>query len=396
MRARTTWAAMCLPMLGGLGLEVSASGQERLDGNDAQQDVLVLRVPGDGLQPQAAVDDNGVVHLISFSGDPAHGDIDYRRSEDGERFGAPVRVNSTPGSAVALGTVRGPQLALGPGGRVHVAWNASSTASSKRGFGEIHYSRFGDDGETFEPERSVAGDIPHLDGGASLCADGDGSVYITWHAPQQVENATEADRRIWVIASEDGGSTFGAPRIVFGDAQGACACCGMSALAMSPGRMLIQYRSAREMVHRDMHVLMSTDRGRTFEPIVVDPWEAGACVMSTGHLIDAGAAVVGVWETEEQIKVGRFSHDGRLIDVQRMPGGAGGRKHPAVAANSEFRFIVAWAEGTGWAKGGSVGWQVFDRDGRAVPGEAGRADGLPMWSMPAVLARPNGGFLVLY
>ena len=70
-----------------------------------------------GIQPQAVVDDAGILHLIYFKGDPAAGDLYYVRSSPGTtEFTKPIRVNSQPGSAVAVGTIRGGQLALGRGG----------------------------------------------------------------------------------------------------------------------------------------------------------------------------------------------------------------------------------------------------------------------------------------
>jgi hypothetical protein len=42
-----------------------------------------------------------------------------------------------------------------------------------------------------------------------------------------------------------------------------------------------------------------------------------------------------------------------------------------------------------------VAWQVFDPDGRPTA-QKGRADGVPVWSMAAVFARPDGGFTIVY
>src|SRR6516165_3493329 len=93
---------------------------------------VVTASPGDAspaLQPQAAIDGRGILHAIYFSGPPAGGDIFYVRSSNaGVRFSDPLRVNSQPGSAIATGTIRGAQLAVGRNGRVHVAWNGSSKA----------------------------------------------------------------------------------------------------------------------------------------------------------------------------------------------------------------------------------------------------------------------------
>src|SRR5262245_36315446 len=84
--------------------------------------VTVLRVPHGGIQPQVATDADGTVHLIYYRGDPGHGDLYYIRSRDGATFSEPIRVNSQLGSAIAAGNIRGGHLAVGRGGRVHVAW----------------------------------------------------------------------------------------------------------------------------------------------------------------------------------------------------------------------------------------------------------------------------------
>src|SRR5438309_1030100 len=77
---------------------------------DRQDRVAVIATPEGGIQPQAVADDAGVVHLIYFQGDPGGGDLFYVRSKPGTtEFSKPIRVNSQPGSAVAIGTIRGGQ-----------------------------------------------------------------------------------------------------------------------------------------------------------------------------------------------------------------------------------------------------------------------------------------------
>src|SRR5216117_2784059 len=83
--------------------------------------VTLLRTPDGGIQPQAAVDSKGVVHLIYYKGESGGGDIFYVRQQPGqETFSKPIQVNSQPKSAMAAGTIRGAQLAVGKNGRVHV------------------------------------------------------------------------------------------------------------------------------------------------------------------------------------------------------------------------------------------------------------------------------------
>jgi hypothetical protein len=47
---------------------------------DDRPAVALARVPNGGIQPQTAVEPNGAVHMIYFSGDPKGGDLFYIRS----------------------------------------------------------------------------------------------------------------------------------------------------------------------------------------------------------------------------------------------------------------------------------------------------------------------------
>jgi hypothetical protein len=94
-------------------------------------EVRIARVPNGGIQPQVVVEPNGTLDILYFSGDPKGGNLFFVRSKDqGQTFSSPLQVNSQPGSAIALGTIRGGQMALGAGGRVHVAWNGVRGSTS--------------------------------------------------------------------------------------------------------------------------------------------------------------------------------------------------------------------------------------------------------------------------
>src|SRR4051812_6033040 len=72
--------------------------------------IALVRVPHGGIQPEAAVDSHGTLHLLYFAGEPHGGNLFYVRSTDhGQTFSTPVRVNSQDGSAIATGTIRGGQ-----------------------------------------------------------------------------------------------------------------------------------------------------------------------------------------------------------------------------------------------------------------------------------------------
>src|SRR5437899_12586965 len=82
--------------------------------------ITLLRTPREGIQPQTVLDRKGVLHMIYFKGNASAGDIEYVwRNPNGKDFFQPIRVNSDRGSVLAVGTVRGPQLAVGQNGRAN-------------------------------------------------------------------------------------------------------------------------------------------------------------------------------------------------------------------------------------------------------------------------------------
>jgi hypothetical protein len=361
--------------------------------------VTQLRVPDDGLQPQVAVDDGGTVHLVYFRGEAAHGDLLYVRSTDGGApFSRPMPVNHQPGSAIATGTVRGAQIAVGRNGRVHVAWNGSGVAMPKvpSGVGPLLYTRLDDAGRNFERERNIIQAAYGIDGGSAVAADRLGRVYVAWHAPGPREEG-EANRRVWVVRSSDEGRTFENEEPASEPSTGACGCCGLSAFADRRATLYLLYRSAFETVHRDMFLLASRDGGRRFSSALVDRWNVGACVMSTEAFAEGPAGVLTAWETQGQVYFGRIDRaSGQVSAITGAPGTDRTRKHPALAADGAGNLLFAWTEGTAWSKGGSAAWQVFDASGRPS-GVAGRADhGVPVWGLVAAYARPAGGFAVVY
>ena len=361
--------------------------------------VTTVRVPDGGIQPQAATDSNGRLHLIYFKGDPAHGDVFYVHSDDdGRTFSKPLRVNSQAGSAVAIGTVRGAQLALGHNGRMHVAWMGSDKAEPKVNGRQtpMLYSRLSDAGDAFEPQRNLIREHPGLDGGGSIAADRTGDVYVAWHAPE-TRKGDEADRHVWLVRSTDDGKTFGDEIDMTPTGTGACGCCGMRLAADDHGDVFALYRSATQMVHRDIYLLVSHDHGQTTTATKVGPWQIGACVMSTAALSDVNdGGTVAAWEQQGNIVTGTVSPDLTLGQVVPAPGAAANRKHPAIAINRQGSRLVAWTEGTGWAKGGRVAWQLYDREGKPVDGARGSVSNLPAWDLPATAATRDGRFIILY
>lgn len=361
----------------------------------AASKVTLVRTPNGGIQPQAAVDASGTVHLIYFKGTPGAGDVFYvRRGAKDSNWSSPIPVNSEPGSVVAAGTIRGAQIAIGKGNRVHIAWNGSNAATHEKGKNPMLYTRLNDSGTAFEPQRNVIHEAYGLDGGGTVAADNAGHVYVAWHG-NPAHNG-EANRKVYVARSTDEGMTFSAEAPATSEPTGACGCCGMKAVADGKGAVYMLYRSAREEVNRDMYLLASNDQGKSFEAARVDRWEIAKCPMSSESFAVTPNGVIAAWETDGQVFFTPI--DGKTLRPARpiaAPGPSGRRKHPALAVNDKGETLLVWTEGTGWQRGGALAWQVFDKTGKPTA-EKGRTDGVPVWGLPTAFTGADGTFMIVY
>ncbi len=362
--------------------------------------VLLLRTPDRGIQLQAVMD-NGVLHLIYFKGDPGHGDVFYVQSKDeGKSFSKPLRINSHAGSVIAAGNVRGAHLAVGPGGRVHVAWMGSSMAEPKApgGASPMLYTRLNDAGNAFEPERNVIKAAVGLDGGGSLAVHGK-RVAVAWHAPTPGTKGEE-NRRVWLAMSADEGKTFDEESPISPAGAGACGCCGMRIVFSAAGEPLALFRGAREVVHRPMYLLAGDSGLGSLRAFKLQEWETGTCPMSTMAFATTPAETFFAWETEGQVSYARLGSGAKeLSSPTAAPGSTKRRKHPALATNGR-EVLLAWTEGMGWNKGGSLAWQTYDAKDQPEmsrqTGAYGRADGVPMWSLLSAVALKDGRFMIIY
>jgi hypothetical protein len=363
--------------------------------------VKTMRVPDGGIQPQAAVDLKGTLHLVYYKGDAGGGDLFYvKRPPGAEQFSRAIPVNSQNGSAIAAGSIRGAQMALGRNGRVHVAWNGGKGAAKAMVGGKevtpMLYTRLNDEGTAFEPERNLITRNAGLDGGGAVAADNDGNVYVLWHGSAPENTAKEAGRAVFVARSTDDGKTFGAENRATETETGACGCCGMKAFADARGAVYVLYRAAAGNTDRGQTLLVARAPGARFAVTFSDPWKATTCPMSSASLSAGPDGVLAAWETGNQVKFSKINPaTGRFGTVVSSLAGSK-RKHPVAVANHRGEVLFVWTEGTGWAKGGSAAWQLYTTDLKPSV-ERGRADnGIPVWSLPAAAALPDGSFVIIH
>lgn len=361
--------------------------------------VNVIRTQDGGIQPQTEVDASGTVHLIYFKGEPSAGDIFYVRKGQGEKdFSTPIRVNTQRGSAMAVGNIRGAQLAMGKNGRVHVVWDGMGNGAAEVRFEgkrvtPLLYTRSLDKGSAFEPERNIINYAYGLDGGSSVAADLKGNVFVTWHAPRPGNTNGEAGRTVFVARSLDEGMTFGKEKVAGPENLGACGCCGMKAFADSYGNLFALYRGASTNGTRPGMLLLSADRGETFKTAYQHEWKIASCPMSSASLTEASGTVFAAAETHGRVFFVRVDPRTGAVSPPVSPEVKG--KYPVVIGNKNDQILFVWAEGMAWNKGGQLAWQMFDREGKPTS-EINHADGLSAWSLPTAYAGTDGSFTIIY
>ena len=143
-----------------------------------------------------AVGPNNRIHLAWADKSSGTWDIYYAYSADGGvTFSKPAPVDSK-----ATGAARGyPALALGPNGRMHIAWE-----DKRNGNWDI-YCAHSDNGETFSSPVQLNDDETRFDQARPALAVGrDGGVHLAW------QDNRNGDWDIYYARSTDGGDSFAA------------------------------------------------------------------------------------------------------------------------------------------------------------------------------------------
>jgi hypothetical protein len=392
------WRTLALGAAAAAGSGLAAGGQLLEPAPPQPKRVVLSDAPEGALQPQAVVYERGTVHLVYLKGPSRSCDVFITRREEGQSgWTAPRRVNSISGSAVAAGAVRGAQVALRRDTRLHVVWNgAPELASGNPGGAPLFYTRSGSPSGGFEPQRNLVQGTRLLDGGGSVAADDEGNVYAVWHALGK-KGRGETERRLWVSRSSDDGKSFAPETPAYDEPTGACTCCATRALVDRAGTLYVLYRIAVGGLDRDMLLLTSHNHGASFRGLLVDRWRIEACPMSNESFAEGGGAVVAAWETNGQVHCGRIdAASGKIFRSLPAPGEGRNRKHPSVAVNAAGEILLAWNEGSGVSRGGTLAWQVFDRDGRPTRDAGRRPGAIPAWGLSTTYARADGGFVIVY
>jgi hypothetical protein len=218
-RSRERWDNGSLDLARGPGDEIFAAWTEyegvlrfsrSTDGGRTFSEPL--RVDGSEARaargPSLAAGADGVVHLAWMRGEERAANILLSRSTDGGRsFDAPRVAVKTDGYADA------PAIAIDDEGRIHLAF--TERPAWGRGRPHVRYTQASGAGAEFEWPETISGEA-FAASFPSLALDGEGRVYVAWH--HHPAAAAEA-RGLGFTFSRDGGEAFAPPSIVPGTAE---------------------------------------------------------------------------------------------------------------------------------------------------------------------------------
>ena len=349
--------------------------------------VRLMKVPDGGIQPQAVMDSEGVLHLLYYKGEPKSGNLFYvRKSKGRASFSKPLQVNSIGGSATSNACISGGQLAVGKNGDVFVTWNASGAVKDRDYV--VFYTRLVGDHKAFEPQRNLLKQRLFIDGGGSVAADSNGNVYVFWHA--WTEGKSEADGRVYLAKSDDEGKTFADARPI--DAGlGTCACCSMKASLAVNGNILVLYRAAEHSTKRDTILLTSNDGGRSFASKIMQSWDGNSCPMTLFSFAPFGDDSLASWESPGVVNIASVKGADRFPRIEAGKSS----KYPTIAVDRNGAILLSWIEKEAWNKPGEARWQTFDEKGTSTS-KICTQKGIDVWSFTSAIPDPDGGFVLLH
>ncbi|MCX6243171.1 MAG: T9SS type A sorting domain-containing protein [Bacteroidetes bacterium] len=239
----------------------------------ANTTVHLVHAPAGSNVPDVIMDKDGVLHMVYAQNQNAY----YIRSSDnGTTFSSPVRVNSSGTVEYKMGE-RGPKLAVGDDGVIHVAWMDHWSAGVNV---YARYTRSLDGGNTFENLKTVSA-TSGVDG-VTVAADGNSHVVLFWHT--MVPLQTQVPQATWIhfSRSADNGISFSADtNVMINNHNGlACSMCMTRARFGIDGNVYLAFRSAQNSI-RDFYVLKGNPAGNNFTAVRVnnDNWNINYCPM---------------------------------------------------------------------------------------------------------------------
>ena len=329
--------------------------------------VNVVQAPAQCLVPDVVVDAQGVLHMVYGLEHHAY----YVRSTDnGGTFTPRVQVDSTGTVETKMGE-RGPKLAVGGDGIIHVVW-MDEWAPGVKTF--VRYSRSLVGGRWFEARKTLSA-MSGVDG-ATVTADGKGNVVAFWHVMGEPKPEVKSATWLHTARSFSNGAAFGpTERVNITNLSGlACAMCMMRARTGADGCVYLAFRSAEGSV-RDFYVLKGNPTENRFTALRVneDNWNIDYCPMCGPELtFTPNGQSLCAFMTRKRVywSISDAGMTGYRLHVG-TPTSEEDEIYPSAVANRNGDVLFVWQVGPMAVKGtATVKWARYDKEGKPT-GEAG-------------------------
>jgi hypothetical protein len=324
--------------------------------------VQIIRTPSGSLVPDAVVDDRGTLHVVYGLNHTAY----YLKStNNGLTFTSPVKANSSGTVETEMGE-RGPKLAVGRDGVIHVVWE-DDWAPGVQTF--VRYSRSLDGGRTFEARKTVSS-MSGVDG-VTMTADGLGNAVAFWHVMADPPPAVPEATWLFLARSTNNGATFGASERVniTNLPEVACSMCMTRARMSADGNLYLAFRSAVGNI-RDFYLLKGAKSENRFTAIRVnqDNWNIDYCPMVGPELtFDPYGRALCSFMTSNRVYWAVA--DPAISDFRlhvATPSRENNEIFPTVTANRHGETLFLWQVGPMSTSGtATVKWALYNIDGTA-------------------------------
>jgi hypothetical protein len=314
-------------------------------------EVMTFRVPDGGKPVTARIDRKGMIHLLYDSIDGPK----YAKSADGGlTFGPPLLVVGE-GSRITGLEYSGWDMAVGKGGRIHVAMgtNAWKLKLPHDEWGYF-YASLDHGAAKFSPVRNINRKPSE---GFSLAADDRGNLTACWLLD-----------KLYASVSHNNGGSF-EPSIEIDTQFNPCNCCTTSAAYGADGKLAVLYREETNN-ERDMYLVL-WDQGRgemTRKRLSRTLWQIDACPMTYYAIVRQRGGFVAVWPTQGQIYFARLDGKGEPLapGETKTPGRSGMRSGMLTLSARDGSTLVAWKNE------GRTEWQIYNLEGLPLgpPGSA--------------------------
>ena len=269
-----------------------------------------------GTMPAITVDANNQPDIVYGNGDSL---MMVTSVDGGISFGKPVLVDTLPG-LVDFAT-RGPQIAATKQGLAIIGVNKQ---------GNIYAYQKAYNGDWSKAQKVNDSDEVAKEGFLAL-ASNEKDLYAVW-----LDLRGNKRNKIAGAKSTDNGASWSANKIIYQSPDSSvCECCKVS-VAMNSDKVYVMFRNWLKG-NRDLHIIASTDGGQTFgaaQKLGNGNWKLDGCPMDGGSLAVNDDTIETTWRRRDSIFADKPGQQENFIAIG---------KTPSVAANTIHQ-LYAWVK----------------------------------------------------